>query len=166
MTLKRREFITLLGGAAAWPVAARAQQSSQPVIGWLSARAAGLDADDLRAFRQGLAEVGFDSTAIEYRGAEGQNDRLPGLAAELARRRVSVIVSAGAAATRAAKTATTTIPIVFTTAADPVLEGFVASLNRPAAISQAQPTWRPCSGRSGWSYCTRRCPPLPWSPCW
>jgi putative ABC transport system substrate-binding protein len=129
--LKRREFITLLGGAAALPVAARAQQSSQPVIGWLSARTAGLDADNLRAFRQGLAEAGFGNAAIEYGWAEGRSDRLPGLAADLVRRRVSVIASLGAAATRAAKTATTTIPIVFAIAADPVLEAFVASLNRP-----------------------------------
>jgi ABC-type uncharacterized transport system substrate-binding protein len=118
--MKRRQFITLVGGAAAaWPVAARAQQPAMPVIGVLNPISPDPDAfaDRLRAFRQGLKDVGSgegENVAIEYRWAEGHNDRLPALAAELVRRRVAVIVTTGGApAALAAKAATTTIPIVF-----------------------------------------------------
>jgi putative tryptophan/tyrosine transport system substrate-binding protein len=131
--MKRREFITLLGGAAAWPVAARAQQTAMPVIGFLGSDSPDLYADRLRAFRHGLKETGYEgqNVAIEYRWAEGQNDQLPALAADLVRRRVVVIATSTTPAVLAAKAATTTIPIVFFVAGDPVELGLVAALNRP-----------------------------------
>jgi len=133
--MRRREFITLLGGAAAWPLAARAQQPTMPVIGYFGSRSPESDVPMLAAFRQGLAEIGFiegQNVAIEFRWGRGDYGGMPQMAEDLVRRQVAVIVTSGREIpARAAKAATTTIPILFVVGNDPVQSGLIASFNRP-----------------------------------
>jgi putative ABC transport system substrate-binding protein len=133
--MRRRDFIKMIsGGVAALPLAAKAQKPTMPVVGYLSANTSSGDARPVAAFVEGLGQTGYEdgkTVKIEYRWADGQYDRLPSMAADLVRDQVAVIAALGTPAVRAAKAATATIPIAFTTIADPVQIGFVASLNRP-----------------------------------
>ena len=169
--MRRRAFITLLGGvAAAGPLAARAQQPTMPGIGFLSPGSTDSDVVRLTGLRQGLKESGYvegQNVAIEYRFAHGQNDRLPALAVDLVDRRISAIVSVGTPATLAAKAATATIPIVFHIGVDPVQFGFATSLSRPGGnLTGVVGFSADLVAKKSSRFCVNCCPMQPSLQCW
>jgi hypothetical protein len=171
LDVRRRELIALLGGAAAaWPLAAWAQQSAMPVIGYLGSSSFERSAGGLLLnFKRGLAETGYvedRNVTIEYRWADDQYERLPALAVELVQRRVAVLVAAGSPTALPAKAATTVIPTVFMVASDPVELGLVASLSVRAAISPASPILMPRWLQNAWNCCTNLSPQLSPSRYW
>ena len=167
--MRRRELLTLIGSMAAWPLAARSQQP-MPVVGYLGSESPVLFASRLSAFQKGLSAAGYvegKNVTIEYRWAEGRNDRLPALATELARAKVSVLATPGSLASAlAAKAATSTIPIVFETGADPVAAGLIASLNRPGGNLTGVTSLNAQVGPKRLELCMSCFPPPPHSRCW
>ena len=167
--LQRREFIAALSGAAAWPLAARAQQRAMPVIGYISARTADSDASMLDSVRRGLGDVGYvegRNVAIEYRFADGRYDRLSGQLADLAQRNVGVIVLAGSTdQVPVQQVRASPIPIVFGIGGDPVGRGLVASMNRPGGNVTGTIHWRASCQESNWAFCTTSFPKLRRLPC-
>ena len=158
--MRRREFIAALGGAAAWPLGARAQQTAMPLVGFLSSGSLAAYAEFVKSFREGLGETGFvegRNVAIEYRWADGQFDRLPALAADLAQRRPSVVVTTGIGSALAAKTAASSIPLVFLSGDDPVKFGLAASSTGRATMRLASPSSRRFWSQNGSNLCGNWC---------
>jgi putative ABC transport system substrate-binding protein len=162
--MKRREFISLLGGAAVWPLAARAQQGAIPMIGLVSAGSHEPNAKWIAAVRQGLTETGHVegcNVTIEYRWAEGKYDQLPAMAIDLVQRKTALIFAASLPVALAAKAATTTVPIVFVSGPDPVRSGLVSSLNRPRGNITGVTLFTTILVAKRWSCCANSCRQLP-----